>query len=55
MMLFLTFLLCVGLARWYLREPLEAESRGCDVNINPAVDEWNAREMVEEESESFYE
>jgi hypothetical protein len=54
-MLILTYLLCVILACWYLREPREyVLPRVVEPNVNPAVDEWNARELVEE-SESFYE
>lgn len=49
-MLILTYLLCVIITNWYLHEP---ESRR-EVNLNPAIDEWNARE-IEEESESLYE
>ena len=51
---FLTYLLCVGLTCWYLREPYEVPARRVyEPNVNPAVDEWNARQMVEEESESL--
>jgi hypothetical protein len=47
-------LLSVLVARWYLTMPIGGASHH-EPNLNPAVDEWNAREMVEKESESFYE
>jgi hypothetical protein len=54
-MYFLTYLLCVILTCWYLREPREIKRLWIvEPNLNPAVDEWNARE-IEEESESLYE
>jgi len=52
---FLTYLLCVAVTLCYLREPRELRRRRPEPNLNPAVDEWNAQQMVEEESESFYE
>ncbi len=52
----LAYLLCVVLTRWYLREPAEVRIFHVgETNLNPAVDEWNAREFVETESENFYE
>jgi hypothetical protein len=52
---FLTYLLCVILACWYLREPREMKrSMTVEPNLNPAVDEWNAQELVGE-SESYHE
>lgn len=52
--LFLTYLLCVTLCVWYLREPERMRSRTIEPNLNPAVDEWNACELATEESETFY-
>lgn len=54
-MYFLTYLLCVLVACWYLREPRPMSAITFEPNLNRDVDEWNAREFVEEESESFYE
>lgn len=52
----LTILLSVFIARWYFGPPPpKPRWHGREANLNRDVDEWNAREMVEEESEKFYE
>ena len=50
---FLTFLLCACLVYRHWREPEHEPT--LVPNMNPEVDEWNARALAEEESESFNE